>query len=75
MREVFAVVFGNARDNKTTSATLDIGEDDAPAIREQVTALRSQRPKTARDRRIFLAALIELGAELAEEQNGGSNHQ
>jgi hypothetical protein len=71
MREVFSVVFGNARGNKTTSATLDIGEDDAPAIREQVTALRSQRPKTARDRRIFLAALIELGAELAEEQNGG----
>lgn len=75
MREAFAVVFGNARGNKTTSAMLDIGEDDASAIREQVTLLRAQRPKAARDRRIFLAALIELGAELVEEQNGGSKRQ
>jgi hypothetical protein len=75
MREAFAVVFGDARGNKTASTTLDIGEDDAPAIRERVNALRSQRPKTVRDRRIFLAALIELGAELVEEQNGGSKRQ
>ena len=75
MREAFAVVFGNARGNKTTSATLDIGEDDAPAIREVVAALKSQRSKAARDRRIFLAALIELGAEMVEEQNGGSKRQ
>jgi hypothetical protein len=75
MREAFAVVFGNARGNKTASATLDIGEHDAPAIREQVSALKAQRPKSVRDKRIFLAALIELGAEMVEEQNGGSKRQ
>jgi hypothetical protein len=37
--------------------------------------LKAQRPKSVRDKRIFLAALIELGAEMVEEQNGGFKRQ
>jgi hypothetical protein len=70
MREAFAVVFGNARGNKTRSTIVDVGEDDAELIQNHLEELRSRKPKSLKERKLFLAALIELGAELVEEQNG-----
>lgn len=72
MREAFAVVFGRARGNKTRSAIVDVGKDDAERIQTHLDGLRSRKPKSLKERKLFLAALIELGAELVEEQEGGT---
>ncbi len=71
-RQAFAVVFGQGRGNKTATASFDVGLDDAPALASHVAKLRTHRPSDPLDRKLFLAALVELGAELAEEQKGGA---
>jgi hypothetical protein len=71
-RQAFAVVFGQGRGNKTASASFDVGNDDAPSIAAHAAKLRAHRPVDPVERKLFLAALVELGAELAEEQNAGA---
>jgi len=69
-RKAFAVVFGRGDSGRTASTTIDIGMEDEEFIATQAAKLRAQSPKDARGRRLFLAALVELGAELVGEQNG-----
>ena len=68
-RKAFAVVFGQGDGGKTTSTTIDVALDDQAAIDAQIKSLRTQRPKDSHGRRLFLAALVEIGAEIVSEQN------
>jgi hypothetical protein len=68
-RRAFAVVFGQGNGDKTASTTIDVATEDEKAIAAQASRLRAQRPKDARGRHLFFAALIELGAEIVNEQN------
>jgi hypothetical protein len=72
-RQSFAVIFGQGGGNRTTSASLDIGTENAGKIASHLQSIREQSPTGLRERRLFLAALVELGAELAEEQNLGAS--
>jgi hypothetical protein len=70
-RKAFAVAFGQGNVDKTASTTIDVATEDEEAIASQAGKLRAQRPKDPRGRRLFFAALIELGAEIVNEQNKG----
>ena len=69
-RKSFAVIFDQSGGNKTTSTSFDIGLDDAAAVKSYLEGIRTHKPRKASERKLFLAALVELGAELATEQNG-----
>jgi hypothetical protein len=66
-RKAFAVAFGQGDSSKTTSTIIDVATQDKPAIMEFTEKLRAQRPKDALGCKLFFAALVELGAEIANE--------
>jgi hypothetical protein len=72
-RQSFAVIFGQSGGNRTTTASFDVGTENAATIASHLRKIKEQRPKGLRERRLFLAALVELGAELADEQNAGGS--
>lgn len=68
-RKAFAAVFGQGESSRTASTTIDVATQDEPAIAAFAENLRAQRPKDALGRKLFFAALVELGAEIANEYN------
>lgn len=71
-RKSFAVIFDQSGGNKTTSTSFDIGVEDSAAVATYLKEMRGRKPRNASERKLFLAALVEFGAELAEEQNKGA---
>ena len=71
-RQSFAVIFGQSGGNRTTTASFDIGTESAASVASHLRKIKEQSPTGLRERRLFLAALVEFGAELADEQNAGA---
>lgn len=71
-RQSFAVIFGQSGGNKTVSTSFDVGVEHSATIAGYLKLIRDQKPKDSSERKLFLAALVALGAELASEQNAGA---